>query len=144
MRLAILLAFALLAPGLAVAQPVVGFAPGSPLPDTAGADLANVDSQTKALSTAPTISGTTSVLSSAASTVFTAATRNFLRLTNTNAATGSDLGCTDDGSTPTATHWNIRVFASTFYEAMRPGFVSNQAIQCIGITGTVAFVGEAY
>jgi hypothetical protein len=96
------------------------------------------------LSTAPTISGVTSVTSSAASTAFTAATRNFLRLASNNPSGGSDLGCTDDGSTPTASHWDIRVFATTFYEAMRPGFVSNQAIQCNGITGTVAFVGEAY
>jgi hypothetical protein len=140
----VVLAMTLALPAFAVGQPVVGFAPGSPLPDTAAGDLGNTDSQTKALSVAPTISGVTSVTSSAVSTVFPAATRNFLRLSNNNAATGSDLGCTDDGSTPTANHWNIRVFATTFYEAMRQGYVSNQGIQCIGITGTVAFVGEAF
>lgn len=110
---------------------------------SATALLGTINTQTQALSSTPSISSTTSITSGAAISVFAGASRNFIRLSNNNTATGSDLGCTDDGSTPTATHWNIRVFPTTFYEAMRPGFISALAIQCIGISGTVSFVGEA-
>jgi hypothetical protein len=140
----LLLAFGLLTAPLAAAQPVVGFAPGSPLPDTAPGDLANLDSQTKALSVTPATSGVTSVSSASVSTVIAAGVKNFWSIANNNVAGGSDLVCTDDGSTPSATHWRIRVYAAGFYEAMRPGFVSALAVQCIGYSATVPILGESF
>lgn len=106
--------------------------------------LQTLVTQTAALSGMPTISSVTSVNSTTAATVITAGSKNFWRVTNAN--TTGDLACTDDGSTPTATHWTIRIFATVMYEAMRPGFVSSAAVQCIGISPgvTVNLVGGQY
>lgn len=92
----------------------------------------------------PTASGVTSVTSGSASTVFSATSRSFFRIANLNTYGSYDLGCTDDGTTPSSTNYTIRVYASGFYEAFRPGFVSAAAIQCIGLGGTVTIKGEQF
>jgi hypothetical protein len=101
--------------------------------------LSGIFSQTAPLSTTPTVSSVTAVTTSTAQTVIAAGKKNFWRISNNS--TSGDLSCTDDGSTPTATHWTIRIFATTMYETFRPGFVTPFAVQCIGITVTVPLVG---
>ena len=92
----------------------------------------------------PTVSGVTSVASGSASTVFSAGSRSFWRIANLNTSGSYDLGCTDDGTTPSSSNYTIRVYASGFYEATRPGFVSTASIQCIGIGGSVTIKGVQF
>ena len=140
----LLLAFVLAGDQVATAQPVIGFAPGSPLPDTRPGDLANTDSQNKTLSTASTISGVT--LSRPALPVRCSPPCPELPCgwrTTIRPAGPISAASTTAARRPRPAG-EIRGFATTFYEAMHPGFVSNQMIQCIEVIGTVPFIGKTY
>lgn len=92
----------------------------------------------------PTASGVTSVTAGSASTVFSAGSRSFFRIANLNTSGSYDLGCTDDGSTPTSSNYTIRVYAAGVFEASKPSFVSSAAVKCIGLGGTVTIKAEQF
>ena len=85
---------------------------------------------------------------SAAGTVLAAAasgvTRLHLKVWNFAAAGGSNLYCTDDGSTPTVTNASFIVYAQGGYERDAPGWVPSVAISCIPATGSVSYRAESY
>ncbi len=87
-----------------------------------------------------------SVTPNAGGTLVCAAATGFRtgwRVTNTNAAAGAQLDCTDDGTTPTTTSFNFVVPPNTWTNSAGVGFVSSLAITCISSSGTTTITADA-
>jgi hypothetical protein len=134
-----------LLPGVALAQlgPVPPAVPSNASPWISGpasATLTNCQGGTG--STIATV-GTTATLVCAAGT-----TRSYWRVANMNAAAGAYVYCTDDGSTPTLTHWTFVSYPQGYQDSLGMSVVSPAAISCIasvasGITALAVQTGAA-
>lgn len=85
--------------------------------------------------------GTGSMISSVGSTavlVCSASTyaRGYWRISNGNAAGGATLYCTDDGTTPSSSHWGIVVYPQGFTSSGGEQNVSPAAISCVAASTT--------
>jgi hypothetical protein len=134
----------LLAAGLSFAaaaqSPGVG---GLPVPvPTLPVSAALINCQGGTGSTVATV-GTTATLVCAAGTA-----RSYWRIANMNPAGGAYVYCTDDGSTPTLTHWTFIGYPQGYQDSLGMPVVSPAAIACIasvasGITALAVQTGAA-
>jgi hypothetical protein len=144
-RLVLVPLFLLAGIGAALAQP--GPAPGNSVASFGGsipAGTNNIGTVTvlPAPSVTPTIcqGGTGSPVTSVGTTptlVCAAGTaRSYWRIANNAAAGGSYVYCTDDGSTPTLTHWTFVAYAQGYQDTTGMQVISPAALSCVASAAT--------
>lgn len=98
----------------------------------------------------PCQGGTGSTLTSvaiSATTVCSASgqnTRRYWRVVANSGTYGAiALACTDDGTTPTSSHYSFVVFGQLATDSSGPPVVSQSAIQCLSLTGSAVTISAA-
>ena len=97
------------------------------------------------ISGAPTVNaGSLSAAGPVLASASTGVTRLHMKIWNFSVAGGSNLYCTDDGSSPTVTNASFIVYAQGGYERDAPGWVPSTAISCLPANGSVAYRAESF